>query len=53
MKSCDTCVDFVRIKCWVGRVGICDYEDGSLGKIRKQCPNQKPKTLLETFLSEE
>jgi len=43
MRSCDTCDYFVRIKEWVGRVGICGYEDGSLSCVIKQCPNYKGK----------
>jgi hypothetical protein len=43
VRGCDTCFYFIRIKDWVGRVGICDYEDGSLSKVIKQCENYKSK----------
>lgn len=46
MKSCDTCKWFVRIrncKGWEGRIGICDYEDGSLAKVINNCRNYKSK----------
>jgi len=41
MRSCDTCIWFVRIKS-LG-LGICDYDDSRLDKILKQCKNYKSK----------
>ena len=43
MKGCDSCLWFTRIKKWIGRVGVCDYEDASLYSIIKQCKNHKSK----------
>jgi len=49
MKSCDTCNYFVRIrnlKNWQGRIGICEYEDGTLSKVIKKCKNYKSKKYV-------
>jgi hypothetical protein len=49
MKSCDTCEWFVRLKNlkgWQGRIGICEYEDGSLARVVKNCQNHKGKKYV-------
>jgi hypothetical protein len=41
MRSCDKCLYFIRIRSWIGRIGICDFVDGSLKKVIKNCKNFK------------
>lgn len=44
MRSCDSCVWFARrFDFDDGRIGICEYEDGSLARVITQCNNYKPK----------
>jgi hypothetical protein len=50
-KSCDTCEWFVKIKDlkgWQGRLGICEYEDGSLSEVITNCDDYKSKKYKRT-----